>query len=109
MLIKAHTKLLEIHRGKLDKETNEKTIEVASATLVIFVIDEYIIIKSHKNVLDPYASSQMFHLLVLVLQFLFQLFLFLFQARTSFFPSLESFIKHITFLNRVVDILFFQF
>ena len=107
MLIKAHTKLLETHRGKLDKETNEKTIEVA--TLVIFVIDEYIIIKSHKNVLDPYASSQMFHLLVLVLQFLFQLFLFLFQARTSFFPSLESFIKHITFLNRVVDILFFQF
>ena len=65
MLIKAHTKVLmetnETHRGKLDKETNEKTIEVA--TLVILVLDEDIIIKAHKNVLDPYASSQIRHLL----------------------------------------------
>ena len=56
MLIKAHTKFLretnETHRGKLDKETN-----------VISVIDEDIVIKSHKNVLDPYASSSIFHLL----------------------------------------------
>ena len=64
-LIKAHTKLLreinETHRGKLDKETNEKTIEVT--TLFILVLDEDIIIKSHKNVLDPYASSAIFHVL----------------------------------------------
>ena len=58
MLIKAHTKLLETHRGKLDKETNEKTIEVA--TLVILILDEDIIIKVHKNVLDPYVSSPIF-------------------------------------------------
>ena len=65
MLIKAHTKVLretnETHWGKLDKETNEKTIEVA--TLVILVLDEDIIIKAHKHVLDPYASSPIFHLL----------------------------------------------
>ena len=65
MLIKAHTQFLretnETHRGKLDKETNEKTIEVA--TLVILVLDEDITIKAHNNVLDPYASSPIFHLL----------------------------------------------
>ena len=52
MLIKTNTKVLretnETHRGKLDKETNEKAIEVA--TLVILVLDEDIIIKAHTNV-----------------------------------------------------------
>ena len=44
MLFKTNIKVLQTHRGKLDMETNEKT-------LVILVLDEEFIIEAHKTVL----------------------------------------------------------